>query len=73
MAFTRSGVRDPSAPQMFYVYILRSKQNGRYYIGYSKDVEDRLARHNAGHTQSTKPYRPWELVYTEEYLNQQLP
>ncbi|MFA9391717.1 MAG: GIY-YIG nuclease family protein, partial [Prolixibacteraceae bacterium] len=31
------------------------------------DIQKRLQRHNAGATQSTKPYRPWQLVHAEEY------
>ncbi|HYX07377.1 MAG TPA: GIY-YIG nuclease family protein [Bacteroidales bacterium] len=51
----------------YYVYILQSEQNGRYYIGYCSDLSVRLARYNAGATPSTKPYRPWKLVYYEEH------
>ncbi len=51
----------------FYTYIIQSKQNGRYYIGFSVDLEKRVEKHNAGGTASTRPYRPWELVYFEEF------
>jgi putative endonuclease len=27
----------------------------------------RLSQHNAGRTHSTKPYRPWKLMYYEEF------
>ncbi len=49
----------------FYVYILQSKVKDRYYVGYYADIETRLYKHNSGSTQSTKPYRPWKLVYSE--------
>jgi putative endonuclease len=52
---------------MFYVYVLRSEQNRRYYIGSTKDLPSRLAQHNAGHTPSTKALRPWILVYSESF------
>jgi len=42
-------------------------KTGRYYTGYTKDVEKCLCRHNAGHSKSTKVYRPWKVVYTEEH------
>ena len=51
----------------FYVYILHSKKSGRYYIGQTNNLEDRLRRHNAGYVKSTKAFRPWELVYTEVF------
>ncbi|MFB6318393.1 GIY-YIG nuclease family protein [Saccharicrinis sp. FJH54] len=53
----------------YYVYILKSEVKDRYYIGSCSDVEKRLERHNAGATPSTKPYRPWQVVYIEEYLS----
>ncbi|MBN1693115.1 MAG: GIY-YIG nuclease family protein [Dehalococcoidales bacterium] len=52
---------------MYSVYILRSELNKRYYIGSTKDIKSRLSRHNAGHTPSTKAYRPWGLIYSESF------
>jgi len=54
---------------MFKVYILTSKQNGSYYIGSCRDVVKRLVLHNRGLVKSTKKYRPWQIVHTEEYEN----
>ena len=50
-----------------YVYILYSERFGRYYVGSCQNIEERLLRHNAGATTSTKAYRPWQLVYSEKY------
>jgi len=49
------------------VYILQSLKNGRYYIGCTSDLKSRLVKHNKGHVLSTRPYRPWRLVYQERY------
>ncbi|OGK54681.1 hypothetical protein A3B56_01455 [Candidatus Roizmanbacteria bacterium RIFCSPLOWO2_01_FULL_45_11] len=54
---------------MFYVYALKSKLNGNIYIGYSKDLRVRFARHNNGNVRSTKAYVPWKLIYYEAYRN----
>ncbi len=51
---------------MFYVYVLYSEKFNRYYTGFTKSIEHRLAEHNAGKTKSTKPYRPWKLIFSEE-------
>ncbi len=48
------------------VYAIYSKEFNRIYIGMSENPAIRLKQHNAGKTSSTKPYRPWILVYTEE-------
>ena len=52
---------------MFYTYILKSLKTGRKYIGHTKDIEERLIQHNAGYVRCTKPFRPYEVVYTEQY------
>jgi putative endonuclease len=50
-----------------YTYILYSTCRDRYYIGSTSGIEKRLERHNGGATPSTKPGRPWKIVYTEEF------
>ena len=52
---------------MFYVYVLRSEPDGRYYVGSTKDVNLRLAQHNSGMTLSTRKGRPWKLVLSETF------
>jgi putative endonuclease len=52
---------------MYYVYIIKD-EDGRLYVGYTKDVQKRIADHNAGNTSSTRGHK-WELVYYEAYKN----
>jgi putative endonuclease len=52
---------------MFYVYVIRSETDGRFYVGICMDLDRRVREHNAGKTFSTKGYRPWKLFFTEEY------
>ncbi|MBI5216378.1 MAG: GIY-YIG nuclease family protein [Ignavibacteriae bacterium] len=49
------------------VYILRSIKTGKYYIGQTQNLEDRLARHNSGHSFSTRHGKPWEIIHIEKY------
>ena len=51
----------------FYVYVLRSIEYKRSYVGFTSNVERRLKEHNSGKTRSTKPYRPWVLLFSERY------
>jgi len=51
----------------YYVYILKSKKDNKYYIGSTSDVAARLNFHNAGLQRSTKNRTPLELVLFEEY------
>ena len=52
---------------MFYVYLLRSEIDERYYIGQTDDVAERLTRHNQGFVPATKSRRPLILVGYEEF------
>ena len=53
----------------YFVYILRSQKDGRYYIGSTRDVEARLIFHNNGLQRSTKSRIPLILVYSETFTN----
>jgi len=52
---------------IFSVYILQSTPTKRFYIGQTKNVQTRLAYHNANFSKSLKNRGPWELVHREEY------
>lgn len=57
--------REISKMIMFYNYVLQSERNKTLYIGYTTDLRKRLEKHNQGLVLSTKPYRPWRLIYYE--------
>ncbi len=57
---------------MFYTYILKSLVNGSYYVGSTSNIESRLILHNKDFVVSTKRYCPWELLYSEEYIDLKL-
>ena len=52
---------------MFYVYVLRIKNTGRYYIGQTQDITKRLEKHRRGETKSIKNRGEFELVHAERY------
>jgi putative endonuclease len=52
---------------MFYTYILYSLLHDRFYIGQTNNLDHRIQRHNNGQVLSTKPYRPWKIVYSKEF------
>ena len=42
--------------------------NGKYYVGSTENLEERLKRHNAGYGSGfTKAHLPVKLIYKEEY------
>lgn len=53
---------------MFYVYVLYSPSFNRLYIGYSSDLKRRFKHHNQGNSKATRPFRPYELIFYEAFL-----
>lgn len=60
----------PAPSFMFYVYILKSKKDGKAYIGSTNDLKKRFKLHNSGKIFSTKLRVPLVLVYYEAYLSE---
>ena len=54
-------------PTSFVVYILQSKSSGRFYVGHTNDISDRLSRHNAGRVPASKGKGPFEVVHVEHF------
>ena len=53
---------------MFTVYVLQSVNFDKIYIGFTSDIENRIAAHN--HPQNkgwTRSFMPWTIVYTETF------
>ena len=50
---------------MYYIYAIQSRKDSRIYIGFTTNLEKRIKEHNKGKTQSTRFYRPWELIHSE--------
>jgi len=57
---------------MFYVYVLKSEKDGRFYIGFTTDLKSRFKKHQQGEVRSTFYRRPLELIYYEAYKNEQI-
>ncbi len=51
---------------MFTVYAIKSLNKNYIYVGLTNDIERRLNEHNNGNNKTTKPYRPFVLIYSEE-------
>ncbi|NLD39243.1 MAG: GIY-YIG nuclease family protein [Desulfatiglans sp.] len=56
----------------YYVYILQSELDTSYYVGSTRNLEERLEKHNQGRSKYTKTKRPRKLMYSEEYANMAL-
>ncbi len=50
----------------YFVYAIKSESRNYIYVGISNNVARRLNEHNKGYNKTTKPYRPFLLIHTEE-------
>jgi putative endonuclease len=51
----------------FFLYILQSETSGRYYVGQTQDLKNRLEYHNANYSLALRNRGPWKLVHHEAY------
>jgi len=54
---------------MYFVYAIQSKWREIIYVGYTTNLQKRFRMHNLGKIFSTKPYKPYNLIYYEVYQN----
>ncbi len=55
---------------MFYVYILQSQKDKRWYTGSTSDLRKRFSQHNNQEVYSTKNRGPFTLIYYEACINE---
>jgi putative endonuclease len=65
------GCNELKIEEKYWVYILENPL-GRFYIGSTGNLDDRIAQHNAEEkvgTKFTHKYGPWSLVWKEKHLS----
>ena len=50
---------------LYCVYAIKSLTHDYIYVGITNSVPRRFGQHNRGKEQTTRPYRPFRLIYTE--------
>jgi len=56
---------------MYYVYVIQSEKDGKWYTGFTNDLRKRFNKHRLGKVFSTKNRGPFILIYYEACLNEQ--
>ncbi len=56
----------------YYLYVLKSETIDKYYTGVSTNPENRLVYHNTKEKGFTSRYRPWEIVFKQEFESKEL-
>jgi putative endonuclease len=52
---------------MFMVYAIKSVKRNYIYVVISNNLSRRLDEHNDGKYKTTKPYKPFKLIYSESF------
>ena len=54
---------------IFYVYLLISKKNNRFisYVGYTKNLNNRLLLHNSSKGAKFTKGRKWKIIYKKKF------
>ncbi len=55
---------------MYYTYVLQSKKDSQFYVGFTKDLKLRFEKHSKGQVESTRDRRPLKIGYYEACLSQ---
>jgi len=55
--------------KFYYVYVLWSHKDKKFYIGYSDDVDRRVLEHQRGANISTAKRLPVRLIFFEAYVS----
>jgi putative endonuclease len=57
---------------MWYVYALKAKERNYIYVGLTNNIDRRVNEHNAGYNKTTKPYAPFDLIYSKAFTTRPL-
>ena len=58
---------------MYSIYVLYSEKYNKIYVGVTSNIEERFKSHNELGTKGwTMKFRPWIIIYTEEYIEKSI-
>lgn len=55
---------------MYFVYVLQSLKDKKFYIGFTSNIKRRLEEHRIGGSNSTKKRLPFRLVFCEAFISE---
>lgn len=55
---------------MYYVYVLFSQPENKFYIGFTENLKRRIEEHKVGNTHTTKRYKEKEMIFYEAFLSE---
>jgi len=58
--------------EQYSVYVLKSVNEQKIYVGMAINIFERLKEHNRGKSKYTKAFMPWEIIYSEMIGNSEV-
>lgn len=55
----------------YYVYLLLSLSDHKFYVGFTTDLKKRMEEHNRGYVTATKHRLPLKLIHYEYFINRE--
>jgi len=52
---------------LYTVYAIKSLLKQYIYVGLTNNLARRFEQHNKGYESTTKPYRPYKIIYIEDF------
>ena len=52
---------------MYYTYAISSQSRKYIYVGITNNLKRRLDEHNKGNNKTTKAYRPFKMIFFDEF------
>src|SRR3989344_5860125 len=54
----------------FFVYVLFSIKDKKFYVGFTHNLDQRLKEHFSGNVDSTRSRRPFQLIHYEYFVSE---
>lgn len=55
---------------MYYFYVLKFKENNKFYYGFTNNLKRRIKDHKSGNSDFTHRNGTFDLVFYEAYINE---
>ena len=55
---------------MYFIYLLLSSKDNKFYTGSTNNLQRRLQEHNSGNVKSTRNRRSLQIIYYEACINE---
>lgn len=55
---------------MYYFYVLKFKENNKFYYGFTNNLKRRIRDHKSGNSDFTRRNGIFDLVFYEAYINE---